>query len=87
VTSIFLSTSTHYPGTILRNQLVPWNLHASMEGFLYFDSGFSLSTPNQKISPSVRLQLKNSHMLDCTSVPWESLTLMVISLTLVNGIH
>ena len=27
------------------------------------------------------------HSLDCTSVPWDSLTLMVISLALVNGIH
>jgi hypothetical protein len=25
--------------------------------------------------------------MDCTIVPWESLTLMVISLALVNGIH
>jgi hypothetical protein len=28
--SLFLSTSTHYPGIRPRNQLVPWNLHASM---------------------------------------------------------
>jgi hypothetical protein len=42
VTSLFLSTSTHYPGIRLRNQLVPWNLHASMAGFLAFDSGFLL---------------------------------------------
>jgi hypothetical protein len=57
-----------------------------MAGFLAFDSGFSLLTPDREIPPSVRLQLINSHSLDCTSVPWESLTLMVISLTLVNGI-
>jgi hypothetical protein len=85
--SLFLSNSTHYPGIRLGNQLVPWNLHASMAGFLTFDSGFSLSTPNREISSSVRPQLIDSHLLDCTSVPWESLTLMVISLTLVNGIH
>jgi hypothetical protein len=58
-----------------------------MAGFLTFDSGFSLLTPDREILPSVRLQLINSHSLDCTSVPWESLTLMVISLALVNGIH
>jgi hypothetical protein len=87
VTSLFLSTSTHYPGVRLRNQLVPWNLHASMASFLAFDSGFSLLTPDREIPPSVRLQLIYSHSLDCTSVPWESLTLMVISLALVNGIH
>jgi hypothetical protein len=87
VTSLFLSTSTHYPRIRLRNQLVPWNLHASMAGFLTFDNGFSLLTPNREIPPSVQPQLIDSHSLDCTSVPWESLTLMVISLTLVNDIH
>jgi hypothetical protein len=55
-----------------------------MAGFLAFDSGFSLLTPDQEISSSVRLQLIYSHSLDCTSVPWESLTLMVISLALVR---
>jgi hypothetical protein len=87
MTSLFLLTSTHYPGIILRNQLVPWNLHASMEGFLAFDNGFSLLTPDRDISLSVRLHLIKSHSLDCTRVPWESLTLMVMSLTLVNGSH
>jgi hypothetical protein len=56
-----------------------------MAGFLSFDSGFSLLTPDREIPSSVRLQLIDSHSLDCTRVPWESLTLMVISLTLVNG--
>jgi hypothetical protein len=55
-----------------------------MAGFLAFDSGSSLLTPDREIPLSVRLQLINSHSLDCTSVPWESLTLMVISLALVN---
>jgi hypothetical protein len=58
-----------------------------MAGFFAFDSGFSLLTIDREIPPSVRLQLINSHSLDGTSVPWESLTLMVISLTLVNDIH
>jgi hypothetical protein len=58
-----------------------------MEGFLAFDSGFSLLTLDREISLSLRIQLINSHLLDCTSVPLDSLTLMVISLTLVNGIH
>ena len=87
MTSLFLSTSNHYPGIRLRNQLVPWNLHASMEGFLTFDSGFSLLTPNWEIPSSVRLYLINLHPLDCTGVPWESLKLMVISLTLFNSIN
>ena len=85
--SLFLSTSTHYPGIRLRNQLVPWNLHASMAGFLAFDSGFSLLTFDRKVPSSVRPQLIDSHLLDYTRVHWESLTLMVISLALVNGIH
>jgi hypothetical protein len=85
--SIFLSTSTHYLGIRLRIQLVPWNLHASMEGFLTFDSGFSLLTPDREIPLSVRLHLINSHSLDCTRVPWESLTLTVIFLALVNDSH
>jgi hypothetical protein len=87
MTSLFLSNSTHYPGIRLRNQLVPWNLHASMAGFLSFDNGFLLLTLDREIPSTVRLQLINSHSLDCTSVPWESLTLMVISLALVNISH
>jgi hypothetical protein len=87
VTSLFLSTSTHYPGIRLRNQLVPWNLHASMAGFLAFNGGFSLLTSDGKVSLSVQPQLIDSHLLDCTGVHWQSLTLMVISLALVNGIH
>jgi hypothetical protein len=40
-----------------------------------------------KIPSSVQLELIYSHSLDCTGVPWASLTSMVISLTLVNGLH
>jgi hypothetical protein len=85
MTSFVPSTSAHYPESRLRNYLVPWSLHASMAGFLSFDSGFTSLTPNQKISLNVRLQLIHSHSMDCTSVLWESLTSMVILLTLVNG--
>jgi hypothetical protein len=67
--------------------MVPWNLHASMASFIAFDNGFSLLTLDRDISLSVRLHLINSHSLDCTRVPWESLTLMVVSLALVNGSH
>jgi hypothetical protein len=49
--------------------------------------GFLLLTSDREIPSSVQLQLINSHSLDCTRVPWESLTLMVISLAFVNGIH
>ena len=87
VTSLVPSTPTHYPETRLRNYLVPWNLHASIVGFLTSDSGFSSLTPDREITLNVRPQLIYWHSLDCTSAPWDSLTLMVISLTLVNGIH
>jgi hypothetical protein len=87
VTSIFLSTSAHYPGTRLRDHLVPWSLHASMAGFFAFNSGFTSLDPNWKIPSNFQLQIIHSHSLDCTRVPWESLTSMVISLALVNGFH
>jgi hypothetical protein len=85
VTSFVPSTSSHYPESRLRNYFIPWSLHASMAGFLAFDSGFTSLTPDQKIPSDVRHQLIYSHSMDCTMVPWESLTSMVISLALVNG--
>jgi hypothetical protein len=39
-----------------------------------------------KDSTNVRLQLIYSHSLECTNVPWESLSLLVISIALVNRI-
>jgi hypothetical protein len=56
-----------------------------MEGFLTFDSVFSLLTPDREFSLNVLPQLIYSHSVDRTSVPWESLISMVISLALVNG--
>jgi hypothetical protein len=85
VTSFVPSTSNHYPESRLRNYLVPWSLHASMAGFLAFDNGFTSLNLDRKIPSDVRLQLIYSHSMDCTMVPWESLTSMVISLALVNG--
>jgi hypothetical protein len=55
--------------------------------FLTFDSRFTSWTSDQKSPSGVRHQLIYSQSMDCTIVPWESLTLMVISLALVNGIH
>jgi hypothetical protein len=83
---IFVSSnSAHYPESRLRNCLVPLSLNASMVGFLAFDNGFTSLTPDRKIPSDVQLQLIHSHSLDCTRVPWESLTSMVISLALVNS--
>ena len=39
------------------------------------------------ISPNVRLQVLYSHLMICTRVSWESLTSMVISLTLIHNLH
>jgi len=47
--SLFLLTSTHYPGIRLRNQLLLWDLHASMASLLTFDSGFTSLTPDRMI--------------------------------------
>jgi hypothetical protein len=47
--SLFLLNSTHYAGTRLRNQLVLWDLHASMAGLLMFDSGFTSLTSERMI--------------------------------------
>ena len=52
--------------------------------FLAFDSGFTSLTPDRKILSGVRHQIIYSQSMDCTIVPWESLTSMVISLALVK---
>jgi len=62
-------------------------LHTSMVCFLTFDSRFTPLSPDQTISRNVQHHLIDLHLSDCTRVPWESLTLLVISLTLVIGIH
>ena len=85
--SLVLLTSAHYPESRLRNYSVPWNLHASMASFLAFDNEFTSLALDRKIPSIVRHQLIYSRSLDCTVVPWESLTSMVISLTLINGLH
>ena len=87
VMSFVPSISTHYPESRLRNYLVPWSLHASMAGFLAFDSGFTSLTPDRKIPLDVRLQLIYSHSLECTMVPWESLLSLVIYLEVFNDIN
>jgi hypothetical protein len=63
--SFFLSTSTHHPGVRLRNQLVPWSLHASMGEFRTFNSGFPSLTSDRKIRLSVRPKLIDSHSREC----------------------
>ena len=58
-----------------------------MAGFLAFNSRFSSMNFDWNILLSVQLQNIYSHLRECTKIPWESLTSMVISLALVNSWH
>ena len=51
----------------------------------HFRLKFTSLTFDRWIQLSVRHQIIYSHLGDCTRVPWESSTSMVISLALVNG--
>ena len=55
--------------------------------FLAFNSRISSMASDQNIPLSVQLQYVYSNSKECTEIPWESLTLMMISLALVEGIH
>ena len=84
---LFLSTSTHHLGISLRNIVVPSNVYALMAYFLAFNNRFTSYKFDRNIQSSVRHQIIYSHSGDCTRLPWESLTSMVISLALINGSH
>ena len=87
-TSLFMSTSTHHWRIRFKKaSQEPWILHASMTGFLAFDGRISSLASSWKISLIVLLQLIHSHLEECTEVTLESFTLMVISISLVNGLH
>lgn len=85
--SLFLSTSTHHLRIRLRNHLVPWNLHASMVGILIFESLFTSLNTDKKIPWMFNYDSFMHISLECTIVPWESSSSLVISLAVVNGIH
>jgi hypothetical protein len=85
-TSLFLSTSTHHPGIRLRNQLVPWDLHASMECLLASDGSFTSLTSYQMIPRVFDLSSFIHICWNVLRVPWESLSPLVISLALVNNV-
>jgi hypothetical protein len=76
--SLFRSTSTHYLGTKLRNQLVPWDLHASMTDILVSDSGFTSLTSDWMIP----------RMFDFSSsihIPWNVLEYRGSFLSFLDG--
>ena len=58
-----------------------------MTDFLSFDNRFTSLTFDRNIPLGVRHQKIYSHSVDCTRIPWESLTSMVISLALINSSH
>ena len=86
-TILFLSTTTHHPGIRLRTYSVPWNSHASMVCILVFDSCFTSLSSDQKIPWMLDSNSFIHISLECTTVPWGSSSLSMISLMLVNGIH
>ena len=86
-TGLFVSNPTHTPGISIRNKEVPGDLYTSMPYLLSFNNRFTSLTFDRKIQPSVRRQIIYSHSEECTGVSWESSTLMVISLALVNVFH
>ena len=58
-----------------------------MAGFLSFNGKFSSMTSDWNILSSVQIQNIYLHFGECTGITWGLLTLMVISLALVNSIH
>ena len=58
-----------------------------MAGFLAFNAKFSSMTSDWNILSNVQIQNIYLHLGECTDINWGLLTLMVISLALVNSIH
>ena len=86
-TRLFLLTSTHHLGNSLRNKFSILRSIYLSDIFSHFQHRFTSLSLDQNIPLGVRHQNIYSHLVDCTRVPWESLTSMVIPLTLVNDSH
>jgi len=67
--------------------LVHWGLHTSKESFLNLNNRSSSLNFDQKILYGVWLQLIHSHHMDCTIVPWETLTSSMVSLASLKNLH
>ena len=87
LTRLFLSTSTHHPRNSLRNKFSTFRSVCFNDRFSRSRHRFTSLTFDRKSLLGVQQQDLYSHSVDCTRVPCESLTLMVISLTLVNSSH
>jgi len=86
--SHFLSTSAHYPRSWLRNNPFSTLKLACLNGkFLTSENRFTSMAFDRKTLHGVWHQLIYSHNVNCTVVPWGSLPLSVIPLTLVNNLH
>ena len=84
----FLSTSAHYPRS--RSMDTPFSTLklACLNGkFLTSGDKYTSMTFDRKILHGVRRQVLYSHHVNYTVVPWGSLSLLVIPLALVNGLH
>ena len=58
-----------------------------MAGFFAFDRQFTSLAADREIPLNIWHQLIYSYSLDCTGVPWGSLTSLVVSLVLFNDIN
>ena len=85
--SLFLSTSTHHPGIRIRNHFSTLEPACLNGRYLHFRSLVYVIDLLSKYSMNVWHQFIYSCSLDCTDVPWESLFLLLISLTFVNDIN
>ena len=85
---LFPLTSSHHPKKIfLETKLSTLRSVCLNDRFSRSQHRFTSLTFDRQNQLGVRHQDTYSHSVDCTRVPWESLTLMVISLALVNGSH
>ena len=84
----FLSTSAHYPRSWSRNTPFSTLKLACLNGkFLTSGDRYTSMTFDRKILRGVRRQVLYSHHVNCTAIPWGSLSLSVIPLALVNSLH
>ena len=87
LTRLFLLTSAHHPGNSLRNKFSTLRSVHLNDRFSHSQHRFTSLTFDRQNRLGVRHQDIYSHSVDCTRVPQESLTSMVISLALLNGSH
>ena len=84
----FLSTLAHYLRSRPRNNPFSTLKLACLSGkFLTFGDRFTSMTFERKILRGVWRQVPYSHHVNCTAVPWGSLSLSAIPLAPVNSLH